>query len=180
MRKIIFTLMLALCCMTVGAQSKMARKTVATKARTATPVASKGDLPMFDLHGTVKSTKMSTLFGMEDSTYEFDRNGRVIKCDGQKVTSFRDMVGDMWNFTKNNGKLTKIKTCGTACYEYVFTYNTNGEIIKYVEKVNSPFGNNTTTYSVTILERDSHGNWTKRKISGYGNTRTESRTISYY
>lgn len=188
--------------MPVQAQNKKKKvkrpTTTATTTSTTTAEVGKGDLPIFDLRGPVKSVKMETVFSADGGIFLFDRKGKWTKMDGVKAeeamssTFFYDdhkrlaamgMGNTSIEFTyDNHGNVAKTNEVGTI-YESttVYTYNQEGE----VTKISSRFASSgskaeNTIYNVTILDRDSHGNWTKRKVIGGGENKTETRTITYY
>ena len=184
---------LGMLCQTAYSQNKTQRSTTqkrTTVTRTQNSSAStvpvgKGDLPLFDLHGAVKSVTMETDFMGTTETYFFNRNGKLTSAAGETINpsrGIRDLLGDTWNFEfQKNGRLKSAQTCGTqACTTFTYTYNQKGEAIKEVDKTVGTQGNETTVYNITILNRDSHGNWIKRKFTGGGRTTTETRTITYY
>lgn len=158
--------------------------TTTTATTTATTEVGKGDLPVFDLRGPVKSVKMKIAFNDTDSPsqYTFDTNGKVTAVNGESG-SLHDWVGDMWGFTIKNNRMTKmemVSPMGGWTEEWTMTFNKNGDVTKIKEVYNGRFGKSTTTSTVTIVSRDSHGNWTKRKVTTEGKTETETRTITYY
>ena len=156
------------------------------------------DLPLFDLHGPVKSVVMYTPLTGE-ATFQFDRTGRLISIDDEFIIADygpeynaegRIKSITMWTAVNSasyqNGRLYKFRSDYRLASEiYVFTYKANGEIAKIIKKENvydeDEKGAQTTTIPITILQRDSHGNWTKcSHPDDMGGTETKERKITYY
>ena len=150
-------------------------------------VIGKGDLPLFDLHGPVKSVKMNMDFG--DGTFNFDRNGRWTTWDGEPISSFaisRDKKGRVDYFANgisnsfsyaNNGLLRKYTVTNTQCeITYTYSYSASGDMTSCTMSSQCSFGNSSDTYKFSILQRDAYGNWLKRKTG----KNIETRTIEFY
>ena len=175
--------------MPAQAQNKKKKaKPTATQVNITVP----GELGIYELRGPVKECKWIKSY--ETVTYGFDTNGKWITKDGQRLTEFygnnikRDskgritMLGDVEENTKYhynaNGLITKFEQhFMDGRYEVSYTYNNNGECTKCVNKGSDMEGSFKNTVKFTILERDSYGNWTKRKDNQGG---SETRTITYY
>lgn len=148
----------------------------------------KGDLPLFDLHGPVKSVKMSMDFG--DGTFGFDRNGKWTLWDGEAIKNLGvsrnsrgqvDFVpnGSNYCFWYAQGGLLQKSSITETQYETSFTYSydASGNMTQYtMSSVCSNKRKTSETVKVTILQRDAYGNWLKRKTGNY----TETRTIDFY
>ena len=155
----------------------------------------KGDLPIHNLYGPVKSC-IEELEGDEEQEYydrKFDRNGRLTMENGESLKELfpkgvkrnksgrlifgnRDF-GEIRYVFDQRGLLKQIiwtdKTDGTTSKEVrVYSYNKQGHVNKivYLDGVFPP-----TTY--TILEVDQYGNWTKKKDQ---NGQVINRKITYY
>lgn len=156
------------------------------------------DLPLLDLHGPVKSVVMDTPLTGE-ATFLFDRTGRLISIDDETIIADCDPKYNpegrlkefyMWmainSASYQNGHLYKFRSdyrLGTEIY--IFTYNANGEIVKITKKEGDATDDEkdmqATTIPITILQRDSHGNWTKCKYpNAWGEIEIKERTIIYY
>ena len=176
-------------------------KTAKTKITTASAGNSVigGDLPLFDLTGPVKSVVIytepdypvrisfsqkghATLPESYENSLSRDRNS-LIKSGLYPADSH---MGDFWmkSFVRDNkGRVTRItfesSTGGHLIYaNYTYASPTSSERVgaKYTQ------GRLVTIVKYTILERDSHGNWTRR--SEYNTTEREktisSRKITYW
>lgn len=154
-----------------------------------------GELGIFDLHGAVKEYVWSD--GNETFTRSFDEKGMWISENRKKPWDDSDIVkrddlgriikmGDPYDeryetFDYNDdGLITKriMKDIDGYTVQTKYSYNDEKECIKTISTVDDPLegpGEYTNTY--TILERDSQGNWTKRKSQ---NDYTETRKITYY
>ena len=159
------------------------------------------DLPLFDLHGPVKSVVMYTPLTGE-ATFQFDRTGKltsIIYFDEELLIADLDskynIEGRLKSFYMGmavnsvfykDGRLYKFRSDFRLGAEiYNFTYNSNGEITKIVKKEGGYDDDEkdmqTTTIPITILQRDTHGNWTKCSFpDGFGGTETKERKIVYY
>lgn len=157
-----------------------------------------GDLPLFDLHGPVKSVRMSMEFS-DDDLFEFDKNGALVNCEGesiekcyQEISYNRDgKLKGFWvppatyEFTYEKGKLNTITTY-VRLYKFIYKYeyNSAGEVVKIIEQ--SREGDvddsqmDSKPYDITIIERDSYGNWTKRRVVSHDKNEIETRVITYY
>lgn len=153
----------------------------------------KGELGIFELRGPVK--KCVSKNSNETSTHEFDKKGMWISENGMKPWAGQESVkrdrqgrivkmGDSYDeeyesFAYNaNGLITKrIKKYMDGIFQTNYYYNSKGECTKSVLEFEDmgDTGKDTTVY--TILSRDSHGNWTKRKTQKGA---IETRTITYY
>lgn len=154
-----------------------------------------GELGIFDLHGAVKKCVCNN--GYEPLTHGFDENGMWVSKNGKKPWNNNDIVkrddlgriikmGDPYDeqyetFAYNDdGLITKHVTKDIDGYtvQIEYFYNEERECIKTISSIDDPLeGPNKYTNTYTILERDSQGNWTKRKTQeGY----TETREITYY
>jgi len=109
-----------------------------------------------------KGRILSTLSGENDAitknTYTYDAQGYVVECE-------TDLGID--GYSKEN-----------------FTYNTAGDLVKsrLIENMGYDAPDEPeVSISYTILARDSHGNWTRRKVSkSDGTSRIQKRVITYY
>lgn len=171
------------------AQPKTASKSSASSGATTQSYVNigKGDLPLFDLHGPVKSVKMSADFGK--GTFNFDRNGRWTTWDGEPISAFavtRDKNGRVDYFADgfsnsfsyaSNGLFRRYTVTTTQCeYSYTYSYNASGDMTNCTISSNCSSGKSSENMNFAILQRDAYGNWLKRKT---GNT-TETRTIEFY
>lgn len=158
-----------------------------------------GELGRFELRGPVM--KISTISEASPSceeVYYFDREGFLAEENGQRLAN------NEWSkYTRDDkGRIIKeeLGNGGVENYEYNekgqmvkhhyergsqvetdwYTYNNNGDRTErkndYVEMGEE--GSLTTTYE--ILSRDSHGNWTKRRLKQDRSEDVENRTITYY
>lgn len=154
-----------------------------------------GELGIFGLRGAVKEFTWSN--GEESWTYGFDQAGMWISSKNcQSPADCQAVERD------DQGRVTKMGDPYDECYE-TFAYNDDGLIEKHVMKdidgymletnsfydsqldctkevnvVGDPLtGSGEFTTTFTILDRDSHGNWTKRKNQ---EGKTETREIIYY
>ena len=164
----------------------------------------KGDLGAFELRGPVK--ECIYVSGDYKVTRTFDEQGIWTSEDGKSLKSKfpagveRDNAGRIVK-----GKLNKMEPDLCIVYQYNdkglvehidyneyldggsaedYTYDADGYLTKksveymgmdaYDEESEEPSGPTVMKYS--ILEKDQHGNWTKRKCDNS----TEQRTITYY
>ena len=151
----------------------------------------RGELGAFELRGPVKECVWD--YGNYKQTYTFDEKGMWLTRDGsipwEGWPSKRDDLGRIIHFGDgdieevfeyNEKGLRNVYAYHDMEYGYktYYTYDENDEVVE-VKDVNW-FNNEESNPRVTkfkILERDSHGNWTKRDI-GAGVIST--RKITYY
>lgn len=151
-----------------------------------------GDLPLFDLTGPVKSVViytepdypvrisfsqngLATMPQEYESTLSRDRNS-LIKSGLYPADSH---MGDFWmkSFVRDNkGRVTRITFESSTGGHLIYAYYTYASPTSH-ERVGAKYtqGRLVTIVKYTILERDSHGNWTRR--SEY-NTNERVKTIS--
>lgn len=156
--------------------------------------AGKGDLPIFNLYGPVKSCIYENEDD-EDEYYhrEFDRNGRLLSENGYATSEMFSRglrrnksgriiygnrgVGEIYYKYDKNGLLTKIiwiEKAGEERYESIrtFFYDKRGIVVRMeYESCGFP------PINYTILETDKYGNWTRRKDN---DGRVSIQTITYY
>lgn len=131
----------------------------------------------FSQSGTWTNIGPQTLKQRYNNAAERDASGRIKRLCSEDMGSVEDI-----NYTYNvQGFVTKKSIDygmdGSSVVQ--FTYDANGDVVKKVSIDGDGSGKTTETY--TILERDSHGNWTRRKIvSSDGSSRVEKRRINYY
>lgn len=169
-------------------------KTAKTKATTVSAgnSVSGGDLSLFDLTGPVKSVViytepdypvrisfsqkgLATLPEPYENTFSRDRNS-LIKSGLYPADSH---MGDFWmkSFVRDNkGRVTRITFESSAGGHLIYANYTYASPTSH-ERVGAKYtqGRLVTIIKYTILERDSHGNWTRR--SEY-NTNEREKTIS--
>ena len=151
----------------------------------------RGELGAFELRGPVKECVWD--YGNYKQTYTFDENGMWATRDGRVPwegwPSKRDDKGRIIHlgdgdieevFEYNEKGLRTVYAFHDMEYGYktYYTYDENDEVVE-VKDVNW-FNNEESNPRVTkfkILERDSHGNWTKRDI---GQGVISTRQITYY
>lgn len=153
----------------------------------------RGDRGIFELLGNVKSCVWKN--SETENTFEFDANGKWIAENGEqpwanypivdrdfsrRVTSMSNGdEGQTFNYN-DHGLIVKRN------FQYMdggstsrYYYNVDGECVKkkvyYVPEEEGDDG--VLVYTFTIMERDSHGNWTKRKDQ---NDNLETRQITYF
>ena len=167
-----------------------------------------GDLALFDLHGRVKTAIIEqsdeTCLGLSSpGEYEFNQEGSLTKSDGFPVEEYLPNIGytregrikswgnePMYEYTYQDGKLVGIWYSGhsgqSSC---TIKYDENGDICMEEEELTTyDYGTRNyrtnkfkKTRKYTIIERDKHGNWTKRKmLNERGKIEIETRTIIYY
>ena len=153
-----------------------------------------GELGIFGLRGPVKEFTWN--YDGRNVTYGFDQKGmwisggtqspgncQAVKRDDQgRVTKMGDPYDEYYEaFAYNdNGLVTKhvVHEIDGYMLETSFFYDTELECTKDASVVSDPLtGTGEFTNTYTILDRDSHGNWTKRKNQ---EGKTETRTIIYY
>ena len=159
-------------------------------------VISRGDLGIFELRGPVK--KCVSKYSGYSVTCTFSEEGICLSENGQSLSSM--YPGEIKR--DKNGRL--ISACNEGDifigYEYderglvvksydggesINYYDADGYLKKSKETVDPDMGSDdapekyTMTYS--ILEKDSYGNWTKRKeVSDKGTVSYTTRVITYY
>lgn len=150
-----------------------------------------GDLSLFDLTGPVKSVVINTVgfpvkisFSQKglatlpepyENTFSRDRNS-LIKSGLYPADSH---MGDFWmnSFVRDNkGRVTRITFESSAGGHLIYANYTYASPTSH-ERVGAKYtqGRLVTIVKYTIIERDSHGNWTRR--SEY-NTNERVKTIS--
>lgn len=131
----------------------------------------------FSQSGTWTSLGNQTLKQYYNSAVERDASGRLKRLCSEEMDAVENI-----EYTYNaQGLLTKrlVDYGMDGSSIETFTYDANGDVVKKVSVDGDSSSKTTETY--TILERDSHGNWTRRKIvSSDGSSRVERRSISYY
>ena len=164
----------------------------------------RGDLPIFQLFGPVKECKFMT--GNEKSTLSFNEQGQWIKEDGHSLSmKFPGGIKRDKNGRLIEGKLDKLEDLNfTYKYndagfvvhieynEYMdggsfedYEYDAQGYVSVMKEQYTGMDAIDPeteeevgpTVYKYTIVEKDSYGNWTKRKDQK-GNV--ETRKITYF
>lgn len=180
----------------VAQQKRTVKRTTATSAKakvgnSANPEAKpgRGDLGGYDLRGPVKKCIW------DDNVYTFNQNGQLLTENGQSLKQLfpsikRDKQGRLSEceadgygsryYTYNaKGLPTQIAEDG---YDRTFTYDADGYVKTETQTVAAEMGDEegepeVTKSSYTILAKDKHGNWTKRKDQK-GNIQT--RAITYF
>ena len=154
-----------------------------------------GELGIFELYGSVKECIWNN--GIQVSKHGFDEKGMWVSENGKKPWEYSEAIkrddqgriikmGDPYDeqyetFAYNDdGLIAKrvMKEIDGFKVQTEYFYNDEHECVKTVSTIDDPLegpGEDTNTY--TILERDSQGNWTKRKNQ---NGNTETREITYY
>lgn len=177
-------------------------KTAKTKITTASAGNSVigGDLPLFDLTGPVKSVVINTVgfpvkisFSQKglatstlpepyENTFSRDRNS-LIKSGLYPADSY---MGDFWmeSFVRDNkGRVTRITFESSAGGHLIYANYTYASPTSH-ERVGAKYtqGRLVTIVKYTILERDSHGNWTRRsEYNASERVKTiSSRKITYW
>lgn len=163
------------------------------------------DLAVYEARGPVKQIRWAKEYGGNYpipyfyGTYEFNRRGRE-KGFSQRYCAERDKRGRMkrvgmdptdayhWHYD-GKGRVTwcyYLQRGDTEFFDYMiyYFYAANGEVAKYRIHRGTPseIGDVIDELTVHVIERDSHGNWTKRQFTSNRNTRAyeEERTITYY
>lgn len=172
-----------------GEDSSMAAKQEDTSVEVGDVV--RGELGTFELKGPVKECVWD--YGSYKQTYTFDKKGMWTTRDGiapwADCSSKRDEKGRIIHlengaseevFEYNEKGLRTVYAYHDMEYGYktYYTYDENDEVVE-VKDVNW-FHNKESNPRVTkfkVLERDSHGNWTKRDI---GSGVISTRQITYY
>ena len=163
------------------------------------------DVVAFDLKGKVKSCKIyekdisdvlrflsgnasALIDGDPIEEHTFKANGQYIPKEGEKVTYEGKCLKkikldtDQTEYIYKNGRLQNKNFQGSfwgmpVINMYIFTYDSNGMIIK--EECKSNDGSLVTTYS--DYKYDSQGNWVKRVCkTGEGLPKGQVRVIRYY
>lgn len=154
----------------------------------------RGDLGIFDLRGPVKEVRVeNTVFTFSESGEWLSRDGESLKTiysggierdgNGRLVKGNTDPYGETYHeYTYNDkGLVTEINfqdyMDGGTIAKY--TYDSDGHV---ATEILQPTGMDALDaeieeYKYTILETDSHGNWTKRKDQ---NGKSTTRQITYY
>jgi hypothetical protein len=163
------------------------------------------DLAVYEVKGPVKQIKWKSMLNRPypipyfQDTQKFTRSGRLIGFE-QRYYAERDRKGRMkregmdptdayhWHYDRL-GRVIWVFYNRRGDYEftpkiiYPF-YTTKGEVGKYRIHYGDPsdIGDVLDELTVHVTERDSHGNWTKRRhVSSDGrNTYIEERSITYY
>lgn len=157
-----------------------------------------GELGIFELRGPVKECIWNN--GYETYAHGFDKNGRWISKNGQKPWAYQQVVE-----RDEQGRITKMGDSYGEQYES-FAYNDNGLIAEHVMKeidgfiakmdyfyndewectktvshIDDPLeGSGEDTIIYTIIDRDTQGNWIKRKKQDGQTEVTETRKITYF
>lgn len=200
MKKVTYTTMVAALLLMVlaacgnGNQKSAEGENVAGQTEeTATEVGDvvRGELGAFELRGPVKECVWN--YGNYERTYTFDESGMWATRDGnvpwEGWPSKRDDKGRIIYlgdgdveevFEYNDKGLRTVYAYHDLEYGYktYYTYDENDEVIE-VKDVNwyNNEESNPRVSKFKILERDSHGNWTKRDI---GKGVISTRQISYF
>ena len=150
----------------------------------------RGDLGGLDLRGPVKKVEY------KDRNFTFNEDGQLQTENGQSLRNIfpggvkrnkdgrlaecnADAYGSR-SYTYNaQGLPTEINEDG---YGRTFTYDADGYVATMTETIAPEMGDDegeaeVNKYSYTIVEKDSYGNWTKRKDQK-GNV--ETRKITYF
>lgn len=155
----------------------------------------KGELGAFELRGPVKECVWD--YGHYKQTYTFDKNGMWEKRDGQipweYLPSKRDEKGriirigdgdeyeEIFEYNEQGLRTLYGYHDMERGYKTKYTYDDNGDVITVTDYVWDFAGSgdisDPTISNFKILERDSHGNWTKRDIDGGV---VSTRKIKYY
>ena len=163
----------------------------------------KGDLAIFELRGPVKEFVFKS--GDYKVKRTFDQNGKWIKVDGKGLSSLfpggvkRDGQGRMikgkydpledLSITFEFDAQGRIATITDQPYLdggdiTTYNYNSNGTLVSIttqytgMDAIDEETGeeDGPSVSNVTILETDSHSNWTKRQLGDV----VQTRTITYY
>ncbi len=153
----------------------------------------KGELGIFGLKGPVKECLWKN--GDTETKYEFNSNGKWIAENGEKPWENYPIVdrdfsrniismsngdeGQTFQYNSNNlisKREYQYMDGGSSAFYF---YNADGDCTKCrtVYDPEEEGDDGVTIYKYTILERDDHQNWTKRKDQD-GNI--ETRQITYY
>ncbi|MCQ2250341.1 MAG: hypothetical protein MJZ66_04455 [Bacteroidales bacterium] len=123
--------------------------------------------------------------GMENNIVR-GANGNIISIDVDE-----EEMGTFLTYNSKGLLERFVHTTDESEYEKVFTYNADDELVSDTTKYTYYFDSlgYETTCDYTILERDSHGNWTKAKCHTVGKpdegepeevTKEISRKITYF
>ena len=157
------------------------------------------DLACFELKGHVK--KIVTHENEFNTTYEFDRKGKLIKVyddytddykigvgpEGELVIESEDNVTRTYyaldNACMEDGIYRLIMMWGTdggESYTAEYKYDDSGKLIKIITSISSPDDEepSVTENGVKVVKVDKYGNWIARVVGNYGYTTT--RDIEFY
>lgn len=201
MKRFVFLLTAAIMlgiAMPMMAQQKKApakRATTTKKSGTTTTTinfTAQGELGLFDLRGPVKECVWVT----KDRTRKlgFDKKSMWISEDGREPWSnygpvkrdskgriiqmgYEEESGELFTYNANGLMIKHVTIYMDGRDIVTYTYNSKGECTKETFSYGDMYGSGKNTAIFTILERDSQGNWTKRKTQKGS---VETRTITYY
>ena len=98
-----------------------------------------------------------------------DKDGRISKLTYSYLINKEEDYGYEYDYTYKYDAAGRLTTMGeeyvgelSGGFEYLFTYDQAGELISYTQKGGGDGVDVESAYTITVLERDDHGNWTRR------------------
>lgn len=98
-----------------------------------------------------------------------DKDGRISKLTYSYLINKEEDYGYQYDYTYKYDAAGRLKAMGeeyvgelSGGFEYLFTYDDAGEVISYTQDGGGDGVEVESTYTITVLDRDGHGNWTRR------------------
>ena len=98
-----------------------------------------------------------------------DKDGRISKLTYSYLINKEEDYGYQYDYTYKYDAAGRLKAMGeeyvgelSGGFEYLFTYDDAGEVISYTQDGGGDGVEVESTYTITVLDRDDHGNWTRR------------------
>lgn len=98
-----------------------------------------------------------------------DKDGRISKLTYSYLINKEEDYGYQYDYTYKYDAAGRLKAMGeeyvgelSGGFEYLFTYDDAGEVISYTQDGGGDGVEVESAYTITVLDRDDHGNWTRR------------------
>lgn len=98
-----------------------------------------------------------------------DKDGRISKLTYSYLINKEEDYGYEYDYTYKYDAAGRLTTMGeeyvgelSGSFEYLFTYDDAGEVISYTQDGGGDGVDVESAYTITVLDRDDKGNWTRR------------------
>jgi len=98
-----------------------------------------------------------------------DKDGRISKLTYSYLINKEEDYGYEYDYTYKYDAAGRLTTMGeeyvgelSGSFEYLFTYDQAGELISYTQNGGGDGVEVESAYTITVLDRDDKGNWTRR------------------
>lgn len=130
--------------------------------------------------GTWATTNGVSLKKFFNEGVKRDAKGRIIALD-RNVEETCETENDTYTYDEQGRVKKETNSNEFSTSSYTYSYNSEGEIISAkVKESDAEESDASYTLTYKILQRDDHGNWTRRIVSGNGQKCVTKRIITYW